>query len=150
MFIRFLRFNLVSALGIVVQLAVVALLVTVFRVHYLVASALAVETAVLHNFAWHERWTWRVPAARGGVFFRCAAFHAGNGCVSLLGTLALMPALAHWLGWHHLPCNLVTIAATGLLNFLLSDRLIFRSGSDEAEASPGTMAPDAFARPQQP
>jgi putative flippase GtrA len=137
MFIRFLRFNAVSGLGIFVQLAVVTLLVGVAGLHYLVGTAVAVEMAVLHNFAWHERWTWRErratdgggedpPARSGGsVFFRCLAFHAGNGCVSLLGSLALLPLLVGVLGLHYLVANLATIAATGLLNFVISDRLIF-------------------------
>lgn len=123
MLVRFLRFNVVSALGILVQLAAVTLLVGVLRVHYLVGTALAIELAVLHNFAWHERWTWR--DRRGSSFFRCLAFHAGNGCVSLLGSLALLPVLVGVLHLHYLVANLATIAITGLLNFLVSDRLVF-------------------------
>ena len=61
---RWLAFNGVGALGVIVQLAVLALLVHGASVHYLVATAIAVEAAVLHNFAWHQRWTWRDrPAA---------------------------------------------------------------------------------------
>jgi putative flippase GtrA len=124
MLVRFARFNAVSALGILVQLAVVTLLVGLVRMHYLVGTALAVETAVLHNFAWHERWTWADRRA-GSVFFRCLVFHAGNGCVSLLGTLALLPLLVGVLHLHYIVANLATIASTGLLNFLISDRLVF-------------------------
>jgi putative flippase GtrA len=138
---RFLRFNLVSGLGVFVQLAAVTLLVEVLGLHYLVGTALAIEIAVLHNFAWHERWTWRDKTGRlarsstrsgrrktenGSVFFRCLVFHAGNGCVSLLGSLALLPLLVGVLHLHYVAGNLVTIAATGLLNFLISDRVVFR------------------------
>ena len=66
--------------------------------------------------------------ARSSVFFRCVAFHAGNGCVSLLGSLALLPLLVGVLHLHYLVANLATIAATGLLNFLISDRLVFPIG----------------------
>ncbi len=144
MILRFVRFNVVGGLGIVVQLAAVALLVGVLGLHYLVGTALAIELAVLHNFAWHERWTWRDPregclapaptehgrrptarAVRSSVIFRCLAFHAGNGCVSMLGSLALLPLLVGVVHLHYLAANLVTIAATGLLNFLVSDRLVF-------------------------
>jgi putative flippase GtrA len=131
MFVRFLRFNVVGGIGILVQLAAVTLLVGVLGVHYLVATAIAVEMAVLHNFAWHERWTWRERVssrpAVGSAFFRCVAFHAGNGLVSLLGSLALLPLLVGVLGLHYLVANLAAIAATGVLNFLVSDRIVFAS-----------------------
>jgi putative flippase GtrA len=128
--LRFVRFNVVGVLGILLQLAAAALLVGVLGFHYLVGTALAIELAVLHNFAWHERWTWRDRRVqpRSTRLFRCLAFHAGNGCVSLLGSLALLPLLVGVLHVHYLVANLVTIAATGLFNFLLSDRFVFAAG----------------------
>jgi len=46
--IRWLKFNAVGAGGVAVQLAFLALLVRL-GVHYLLATALAVEAAVLQN-----------------------------------------------------------------------------------------------------
>jgi putative flippase GtrA len=57
MFRRWFKFNSVGAIGVGVQLAVLTLLAGQLGVNYLVATALAVETAVLHNFVWHEKWT---------------------------------------------------------------------------------------------
>ena len=51
---RWLKFNGVGALGIVAQLGVLALLTGVFHVQYLIATAIAVESAVLHNFVWQS------------------------------------------------------------------------------------------------
>ena len=56
---RWCAFNFVGAIGIVVQLAALHFLIHRLRFHYLPATALAVEAAVLHNFIWHERWTWK-------------------------------------------------------------------------------------------
>jgi putative flippase GtrA len=56
--VRWLKFNFVGAIGIVVQFGVLFLLKSVEHVHYLVATVVAVEAAVLHNFVWHERFTW--------------------------------------------------------------------------------------------
>ncbi len=83
-------------LGAVVQLAVLALL-TRLGLHYLIATAIAVETAVLHNYFWHLRWTWldRPPASRWGALLR---FNLANGVVSLLSNLVLMRVLTGWLG----------------------------------------------------
>jgi len=58
MLIRWCKFNLVGAIGIVVQFATLSLLKSVMHCNYLVATALAVEAAVVHNFVWHERYTW--------------------------------------------------------------------------------------------
>lgn len=136
MVLRFFKFNVVGALGVAVQLSAVAILVGGLGVHYLVATAVAIEMAVLHNFFWHLRWTWAAPGEPGGgnaphvprhVFFRCIAFHAGNGLVSLIGGLALMPLLVDWFHLHYLLANLAAIGVTGLLNFLLGDRIIFRA-----------------------
>ncbi len=54
---RMAKFALVGAVGIAVQLAVLEGL-TRLGCHYLPATGFAVETAVLHNFLWHQRFTW--------------------------------------------------------------------------------------------
>ena len=51
-------FALVGAIGVVVQLGTLEAL-TALGGHYLWATGLAVEAAVLHNFMWHQRFTWR-------------------------------------------------------------------------------------------
>lgn len=55
---RWLKFNLVGGIGIVVQMLTLVMLKTGLHFNYLLATALAVETAVIHNFFWHERFTW--------------------------------------------------------------------------------------------
>lgn len=64
---RWCKFSLVGAVGIGVQLGALALLTTA-GVHYLRATALAVEIAVLHNFAWHQNFTW--SDREGGIVGR--------------------------------------------------------------------------------
>lgn len=125
---RWLKFNLVGTIGIVVQLAVLALLTHGFGMNYLIATAFAVETAILHNFVWHERYTW---AGRGGgsaraLVGRLVRFHAGNGVVSLLGNLVLMRILVGAFGVPAMLANVIAIAACGLLNFAIGEWLVFR------------------------
>lgn len=55
---RFLRFNLVSFGGLVVNTTVLALLVTVTGLHYLLANLVAIGAATTWNFAANARWTW--------------------------------------------------------------------------------------------
>ena len=119
--IRWLKFNAVGILGAGAQLSALALL-TRFGMHYLPATALAVETAVLHNYAWHRAWTWKDRAGGGSAFLR---FQAANGLTSLASNLVLMSALTGWLGIKVVLANLIAIATTSLANFLLGDRWVF-------------------------
>ena len=124
--VRFLRFNGVGVLGFALQLGVLALLLRA-GVHYLAATALAVELAVLHNFAWHERWTWRDrPAESGGRTARLWRFHAANGLISLAGNLLLMRLLVGLLDMPPVPANLLSVLLCALVNFTASDRFVFR------------------------
>ncbi len=123
---HFLRFNIVGAIGIAVQLGVLELLRRA-GVNYLIATVIAVEAAILHNFVWHQRYTWRdrpVASTRGRLL-RLLRFHITNGVVSLLGNVLLMRWLVGGMNLPVLPANLVAIAACWLLNFILSDRVVF-------------------------
>jgi putative flippase GtrA len=116
--IRWLRFNAVGAAGMLVQLGMLALLVRL-GLHYLVATALAVETAVLQNYYWHARWTWK---DRNGSLWR---FHAANGLISVGSNLILMRIFTGWLGIPPVSANLMAIALTSVANFLFGDRWVF-------------------------
>ena len=125
---RWLKFNAVGAAGIVVQLAALWLLKSVFRIYYLAATALAVEIAVLHNFFWHERWTWKDrTAAHRGSFGRLVRFNLSNGLISIAVNLVFMRILTGVFRWPYLLANLVAIAAGSLANYLASDRFVFIS-----------------------
>jgi GtrA-like protein len=56
--IRCLKFTAVGGIGIVVPLIVLAFLKTVLHMHDLIATELAVEFTVLHNYIWHDQSTW--------------------------------------------------------------------------------------------
>lgn len=126
---RWVKFNLVGGLGVLVQLAVLYLLAGLLAVHYLPATLLAVEAAILHNFCWHERWTWSDQTRQqpGALLRRLLAFNITTGLTSLLGNLVFMYLLVDRLGLHYLVANLLAIAACSLFNFLVSDRFIFRA-----------------------
>src|SRR5437016_606133 len=56
--LRWCKFNIVGGIGILVQFAALFLLKSVLHFNYLAATAIAVEAAVVHNFVWHEQFTW--------------------------------------------------------------------------------------------
>jgi putative flippase GtrA len=124
--VRWLKFNAVGTMGIVVQFACFGLLFSGLHLNYMVATALAVEAAVLHNFAWHERFTWKErPAGKHAV--RLLRFHAGNGVVSILGNVALMRALAGGMRLNHYLATGISIALCSVLNFAASEWFVFRA-----------------------
>lgn len=125
---RWVKFNTVGAIGVGVQLGTLTVLIAVCGLNYLTATALAVETAVLHNFLWHDRWTWadRTRSCRSRVAFRLLRFNVTTGLVSILGNLVLMHLLVGRLHLPYLPANVLTIGTCSLANFLASDRLVFQ------------------------
>lgn len=126
---RWFAFNSVGALGFLVQMSMLFLLVSIAGMHYLLATALAVEAAVLHNFLWHENWTWadRVRSCNNGWFRRLVYFHLANGLVSIAGNVLLVRYLVGTLEMYYMLANVIAIALCAVLNYLAGDRLVFRS-----------------------
>jgi putative flippase GtrA len=125
--VRWLKFNLVGSMGIAVQLGVLGALTAGLQVSYLLATALAVEAAVLHNFIWHGHYTWSDRRSPGiaRVLKRLLRFNATTGAISIVGNLLLMSI---FVGAVHLPAlvaNILSIATCSIANFLVSDRVVF-------------------------
>lgn len=143
MFLRWLKFNTVGLIGIGVQLAALTLYSSLLHIHYLAATAMAVETAVLHNFVWHELWTWRDRRApldgRRAIAWRLLRFHLGNGLISILSNLLLMKFFVGSLHMKVLPANLLSIALTAVANFLIGEFFVFRRPGDRGGSVRGRM-----------
>lgn len=115
---RWLRFNAVGILGAGIQLAALALMLHL-RVHYLVATVLAIEAALLHNYLWHRLWTW---AGQPGSLWR---FHLSNGLISFVSNLLLMRWFTGALHFRPIPSNLAAIVITSFLNYALALKWVF-------------------------
>jgi putative flippase GtrA len=112
-------------MGTGLQLTVLASLTGLVGLHYLVATALAVETAIVHNFLWHERWTWSDRSRSGGRLRRLLLFNGTTGLVSILGNVSFMALFVGELSISPLAGNLASIACCASLNFLLNHRVVF-------------------------
>ena len=130
--LRWCKFNLVGGIGIAVQFAALFLLKGVLHFNYLVATAIAVEAAVLHNFVWHEQFTWadrrqtdEITSPWRRSLLRLLRFHLGNGAVSVLGNLALMKVMVGLGHMNYLAANAIAIALCAVVNFLVSDEWVF-------------------------
>jgi putative flippase GtrA len=125
---RWILFCSVGVIGILVQMSVLTLLVSGFKINYLLATGLAVEAAVLNNFFWHENWTWadRARNTPKALWHRLFCFHLANGALSLAGNLALMRILMEVLKCGYLKANALAIASCSVFNFLAGDLLVYR------------------------
>lgn len=125
---RWIAFNGVGSLGILVHLGLLAILLRRFDVPYLWATGIAVECAVLHNFLWHQRWTWRDRpiTSSSQIIGRLWRFHVLNGFVSLGGNLLIARVLTGEFRADPLAANIAAIMVCSMLNFAASELLVFR------------------------
>jgi putative flippase GtrA len=87
---------------------------------------------VVHNFVWHERFTWcdRVRSCWHRSIPRFVRFNLTIGVLSTLGNLALMKVMVGCGGMNYVVANGLAIALCALANFLVSERWVFAQGSD--------------------
>ena len=123
---HWLKFNTVGVVGVGVQLAVLTLLKSGLGIHYLIATVLAVEATILHNFFWHERWTW-IDRTAGSArqLKRLVRFNLANGLVSIAGNLGLMWLFVSRFHLQYILANLLAIIVCSIVNFIVSDKLVF-------------------------
>jgi putative flippase GtrA len=122
---RWLKFNTVGIGGAAVQLCALWLLQRFTPISYVFAVMLAVEIAILHNFVWHEAWTWRgkpVSGRRG----RLLRFHLGNGFVSIVSNVVLTYLYKEIVGLPLMAANFAAILTAALLNFWVAQAWVFR------------------------
>jgi putative flippase GtrA len=145
---RWVAFAAVGTVGFGVQLAALAWLTNRVGLPTGPAAALAVEIAVLHNFAWHEWWTWRDRGGLGWtrVLLRLARFHAATGIVSLAGNVALTVAAVAWLHFPVVLANTCAVVILSAVNFRITDRWVFTHGT-RCLGSSGSLVPTSTLEP---
>jgi putative flippase GtrA len=151
-----LAFMAVGVIGFLLQITALAVLTMGVGWPYVPATAVAVELAVLHNFWWHERWTWSdraLPKSAAGR--RAAKYHATAAVTSLGGNLLMTAAFVELAGLPVVPANVAAVAVMAFANFAVTDRWVFArhaaaplavllaftpSTAAAAEASPAAIA----------
>ena len=121
---RFMRFAIAGAGGFVVQLATLAVLVAA-HMHYVAATIIAVEAAILLNFVFHERWTWKDRGRESGLsrFLRFNALTA----VDVDRRQRRSDGLTRRNGFNFADlANVISVIVLGAINFVGSRSLVFR------------------------
>jgi dolichol-phosphate mannosyltransferase len=134
--IRFFKFGVVGATGVVVDMGVLAILVYLAVMPLILAKTLATELAIMNNFILNDRWTFRDAAASCQSGRLVQRFMRSN--VIAFAGLCLNVALFHvqvfGLGLNLYLANLVSIGAVAVINYMLSKHFGWRMPG--AEASP--------------
>jgi putative flippase GtrA len=103
------------------------------------AAAVAVEAVVLHNFLWHERFTWRDRAGAGlrQRARRLWRFLATNGIVSIGGNTAVVWLLARQCSAPPLVAQAAAIAVCAPVNFWVADRWVYAAARGGLKSTAG-------------
>lgn len=102
---------------------------------YVISPIISFEVAVMSNFLCSYFWIWsnRISQKNRQSFWRhFVAFNLSSvaGFVVKMIFLLLFESL---FGWHVVVCNLVALAISGVLNFFLSESVVFRKISPRPE-----------------
>ena len=142
---RFIKFGIVGASGVVVNLTVLYLgheylfnaIEASYKKPYL-SLALAIALATLNNFTWNRLWTWsdRVKALEAGevqpVSLRLLGLEFGQYVTASAFGSALQYVLTLLLSgsMDYRIANIIAIIAASVSNFLANDRWTFKRNRD--------------------
>ena len=144
---RPLAFLAVAAGGFLLQTVTVALLTHLSSVVPELATAIAVEIAVLHNFFWHERWTWGDRAASHSRLRRFGAYQLATGSTSLAGNLVVVAAAVRLFSIEATSANVIAVVVMSVANYTIADRWIFPRAAVAAVVALAALPSSAAAQP---
>jgi dolichol-phosphate mannosyltransferase len=124
--LRMLAFALIGLSGLLPNQAVLWALLHLTDVHYTAAAVVANVIAVGWNFVLTDTLLYRNHRRRGPVSRFARFFLVGN--ADLLLRIPLLALLVSGLHLGVLAGNLLTLVASFVIRFLISDRLIYRAG----------------------
>lgn len=134
---RFIKFGIVGALGVVINVGLLHVLTMYFRVDYKIGSIFAIECAIINNFLWNFFWTWkdRKTDTSNGLLVRFVRFHVSSGFTAFLVNWGLLVLLTETVHLHYQISNLIGITVGALINFVLGHFWVFpkitTSGEDD-------------------
>jgi putative flippase GtrA len=123
--VRWCKFNMVGAVGMVFQLTMLAVFLRWTKGHYLFATAAAIELTLVHNFVWHLNFTWHDRRDSSALVCQFLRFNASNGAVSILGNLAVMRLLVQGFRTPVLFANSFAVLICSAINFCLGHKWAF-------------------------
>lgn len=118
---EFIRFCIVGASGVLVNLGIYILLTRLFGIRLEIASPIAIETSILSNFALNHIFTFRKRQTETRLITKLARFHIASGLAGATNYLVLL-GLVHLAGLWDILANLAGIAVGTLINYYINSR----------------------------
>jgi hypothetical protein len=96
-----------------------------------VATVVAIETAIVFNYMLHEKWTWNDRPARSQRerWTRLFQFNTMTALTSIAGGVLVTVLLVELMGLPPVAANIISVVSLGVLNFVGADSLVFRSAA---------------------
>ncbi|MBR5013001.1 MAG: GtrA family protein [Bacteroidales bacterium] len=130
--LRIPKYVLVSAAGTVVDTAVLWLVshhvFHSFAGEYLLSPFISFECAVLFNFicSFFLIWKDRMDIGNARTFMSRYLLYNLSCTMTFLLKMGLLLFFKFLFGWDVVICNLIALCVSGIVNFVMSDRVIFR------------------------
>jgi dolichol-phosphate mannosyltransferase len=134
--LRFARFGLVGATGLVVNTVLLAVLTDVVGLFYVVSAVIATQGSTLWNFCLTELWVFSDRDHRRGLGSRMGLFFLmNNAALAVRGPLLVL--LTSGLGIHYVVSNILSLLVLTLVRFALADTWIWaKRPPGEVETGP--------------
>lgn len=144
---RYLKFLASTLAGTAVDMLVLwlcadVLLPATYGMRYILAPCLSFECAVVTNFtlAFFFVWYDRVSRVSLCSYFRHLVGYNLSCIGAFLVKMAILLLLARIFQWHVLLCNVVALCFSGLINFLMNERVVFARVKGEKTSDRGKDA----------
>ena len=130
--LRIPKYVLVNAAGTVVDTAVLWLvshhIFHSFAGEYLLSPFISFECAVLFNFicSFFLIWKDRMDIGNARTFISIYLLYNLSCTMTFLLKMGLLLFFKFLFGWDVIICNLTALCVSGIVNFVMSDRVIFR------------------------
>jgi len=123
---RIIKFGIVGASGVVVNMGALYLLTEFGKIPYFMASVIAIELSIVSNFVINLLWTWSDRSGEGTFWGKLVRYHIGAGATAFLGNYLILILLTEFFGMHYLLSNLIGIGVGTFANYLINDLWTFR------------------------
>ncbi|HEY6951113.1 MAG TPA: GtrA family protein, partial [Bacteroidota bacterium] len=123
---RMLKFGIVGATGIVVNMGCLYAVTEYGKIPYFVGSLIAIELSILSNFWINLVWTWKDRSGAGTVWPKLLRYHVGAGATAFLGNYLILIGLTELFGVNYMLSNLIGIGVGTLSNFVINDLWTFK------------------------
>jgi putative flippase GtrA len=136
-FLKFNKFVLTNFCGTIVD-TIVLWYSSNFLFHnytgkYVLAPTISFEFAVLNNYILSYFWIWNERVHKKTKdFFQRYFFYNINSTITFIIKLGLIIGIERISHFHVVYCNLIALGFTGILNYYIQDKLVFRKAKIKA------------------